>query len=211
MRARPYPLIIALCLAAAALLAGCGGRATLDAEDRPATRPVADLGTGYFEPRLEAFVVPPAGWQPQPFEKDEMSVQRTWVSPTGDSAYGVFHFQAPAIVAFLPKGEFLHNRAVGGMMEEMEKREGSATLIEQSYDERLNAARTVAEAGRFRLRTILRVRGREGWGVFAGSLVERPENAAELAIAERAREATRVGLDAEGGAKAAEAALRGAE
>jgi len=67
--------------------------------------------------------------------------------------------------------------------------------------------RTVAEGGPYKVRSILRIRGSDGWSVYAGTLRDQPVDDRELAIARRAREATRVGLEAEGGGDAAEAAL----
>ncbi|MEM7808131.1 MAG: hypothetical protein AAF561_08480 [Planctomycetota bacterium] len=196
----------ALSLLTATLLVGCGGRSTLDVDERPTSRPVGTLGTGFFEPRVEAFVIPPKTWRLDPPKINDERSHLTWLSPTGDTAYGVVYFNVPGITTILPT-EFLHRRAADRYIEEFDKEVGDATLESQAWDESIDAMRLVAEGGPYRVRSMLRIRGNRGWSVYAGTLRENAVNEAELDLAVSAREATQVGLDAEGGGEAAEAAL----
>lgn len=187
---------------------GCAGRSTLREAERPTSRPVGNLGKGVFDERVEAFVVPPTGWT---IDKEQVTDEHThlvWLSPTGDTAYGVIYFRVPAIAALVPNGKFLHERALSGFMDQYAQDQGEATLISQEWDDERNAMRFVAEGGLYKIRPILSVRGRSGWSVYAGTLSGNTERPAELEVAVRAREATRVGLDAAGGAEAAARVLR---
>ncbi len=192
-----------------AFASGCVGRSTLKEDERPTSQPVADLGQGYFDERLEAFVVPPTTWELDPPKIDDERSHLTWLSPTGDTAYGVVFFQLPRIVAFVPGGEFLHNRAADGYMEALQEETGEATLIEKQWVDEEQAMRMEAEGGPYHIRSVMRIRGLTGWSVYAGTLRDREVNEEELDLAVRAREATRVGMDAAGGAEAAEQAIAG--
>ncbi len=201
--------LVALFLLLAFVSGGCAGRSTLKEDERPTTRAVGELGMGYFEERVEAFVIPPTDWVLDPPKINEERAHLTWLSPTRDTAYGVVYFDVPGIVTFLPKGEFLHGKAADRYIEAFSAEVGGATLESQTWDEDVEAMRLVAEGGPYKVRSMLRIRGTSGWSVYAGTLRERTVNEEELAVAEKAREATRVGMDAEGGGKAAEAILEG--
>lgn len=164
---------------------------------------MGDLGHGYFEERIEAFVVPPAGWKLDPPKLSEDHAHFVWISPEGGTAYGVIYFRVPMIAALIPNGKFLHERALGGFIDQYAKDQGTATLVESTWDDDRNAMRFIAEGGLYRIRTILSVRERSGWAVYAGTLLSKPTVASDLKVAELSRETTRVGLDAEGGAESA--------
>ena len=204
----PRRLALVLSIAATLCTVGCGGRSTLRESERPAANAVADLGEGYFEERSESFVVPPTGWVLDKAKVEEDNSHLVWLSPTGDTAYGVIYFKAPAFISWLPKGRYLHGKVLDAFMDEFRKDQGESTLLSQTWDDKLDAMRFVAEGGLYKIRPILRVRGRNGWAVYAGTLRERDENAEELAVATQSREVTRVGTDAAGGAEAAARRLK---
>ena len=139
-----------------------------------------------FEP-VEAVVVPPAGWRAEPLKSSEKHNHQVWISPSGNTAYGVIRFKLP-----LPVGPDLVLRR--GFLPEMKRTEGEATLISSERDRDLPGLRFVAEGGRYRLRANLITRGWKGWAIYAGTVRSEEIVPAELAIAELAREHTRVGL-----------------
>jgi hypothetical protein len=132
-----------------------------------------------------AICAPPAGWKPDPLKSSPNHTQQVWLSPSGATAYGVIHFKMP-----LPVGQ---NMALQGFLDNMKSEQGRATLIERQDDPNLPGIRFVADDKRYRIRTNLIVRGWEGWAIYAGTFVNQPVNAAELQLAERAREQTKVG------------------
>ncbi|MEA2710863.1 MAG: hypothetical protein QOF78_3464 [Phycisphaerales bacterium] len=135
-------------------------------------------------PELDALVVPPHDWTPEPFKNSLRHTHEVWVSPGGGAAYGVIHFTLP-----LPVGEEI---ALRGFLAEMKRAEGEATLLSKNRDgDRL---RFVAEGGKYRIRGILLTNGFYGWAVYAGSLRSRPVAVDDLALAVQARENTALGL-----------------
>jgi hypothetical protein len=134
---------------------------------------------------LDARVTPPADWKPDRLKTSERHQHQVWLSPTGETAYGVIYFTLP-----LPVGEEL---ALRGFLAEMKKSEGEATLLTKNRDgERL---RFVAEGGKYRIRGTLLTRGLRGWAVYAGTLRSRTVAVDDLALAVQARENTALGLD----------------
>jgi len=131
-----------------------------------------------------AIVMPPRGWRAAPLKTNERHTHQVWVSPTGDTAYGVIHFKMP-----LPVGV---NFALYGFIRQMKQTEGDATLISQENDDKLPGMRFVAEGGIYRIRANLLVNGFEGWAIYAGTLRGRSTNDAELLLAQGAREQTRI-------------------
>jgi hypothetical protein len=166
------------------LLAGCYGR-----HIAATTQPTSPL-TGLSEPAplevVEAIVAPPLGWKPDPLKQSATHKHQVWISPTGNTAYGVIHVQMP-----LPLGPDL---ALIGFMSSMRKSEGEGILLEHHTDPALPGIRFVAEGGLYKLRAILVTRDWVAWAVYAGTLRGKPEIAGELNLAERAREATIIGL-----------------
>jgi hypothetical protein len=135
---------------------------------------------------VEALCVPPVGWQPDQLKQSDRHAHQVWISPSGNTAYGVIRMKLP-----LPVGPSL---VLWGFMEEMRRSEGQGTLLEKQQDPATGGLRFVAEGGRYKVRTTLLVHGRRGWAICAGTLREQPENAEELEVAIRAREATQIGL-----------------
>jgi hypothetical protein len=147
------------------------------AQESGLTRPAANLD-------VMALVMPPRGWRADPLKSNERHKHQVWVSPTGDTAYGVIHFQMP-----LPVGD---NLALMGFIRQMAATEGDATLVSQENDDKLPGIRFVAEGGRYRIRANLITSGFEGWAIYAGTLRGRANNDAELLLAQKAREQTKI-------------------
>jgi hypothetical protein len=135
---------------------------------------------------LEAVVVPPAGWTPDPAKRSRNHAHQAWISPSGRTAYGVIRMNLP--LPFIGPDLVLPR-----FIEEMRNTEGEAKLLSQRDDPRLRGIRFVVEGGQYRLRASLVTRGFRAWAVYAGTLRGQPEVPAELAVAESAREQTRIG------------------
>ena len=136
---------------------------------------------------VEAMVTPPAGWRADPLKTSDRHNHQVWISPSGNTAYGVIRFKLP-----LPVGPELALRH--GFLPEMRRTEGEARLLSSRRDPSLPGLRFVAEGGQYRLRTNLITRGWRGWAVYAGTLRDKEIVPDELALAELAREHTTVGL-----------------
>jgi hypothetical protein len=135
---------------------------------------------------LKAMVCPPVGWKPDPPKVNAHHFHQVWLSPTGDTAYGIIYFSMP-----LPLGL---DTVLWRFMAEMKNTEGEAKLLSRQDDDKLPGIRFVAQGGLYCIRCNLMVSGFHGWAVYAGSLQARPVNPAELKKAELAREQTRVNL-----------------
>lgn len=177
-------------------LAGCS-RSTLRASEFPSSRPVAGVGHGFFEHRLEAFVVPPAGWTMDPPKLGERHTHVAWISPTRDTAYGVIYATIPAFVpvALMPS-RMLHDQVLERIMAAMKEDQGEARLLSKQWDAGADKMHFQAEGGLYRIDCVLTVRGYSAWTVYVGRLREREENPREIVIAEKARQATLVGREA---------------
>jgi len=145
----------------------------------------AGLSIPFFDPDVIADCDPPVGWKAEPLKSSSNHNDQVWLSPTGDTAYGVIHFTMP-----LPVGQGL---AFVGFLRQMKKTQGEATLLERHDDPELPGIRFVAAGGLYVIRTNLLVAGWDGWAVYAGTLKSGPILPKELDFAVRAREHTRVG------------------
>ncbi len=171
---------------AVVLAAGCAAAPPQPAYV-PTTRPVSTgLPPPTVDPLLHAAVVPPVGWVPDPPKVSDRHRHQVWISPGKSTAYGVIAFQLP-----LPVGPSL---ALWGFVREMTKREGEANVTARQDDPKLPGIRFTVQGGRYTLRANLTTDGSRGWVVYAGTLRAKPIDAAELKLAEQARDATRVGL-----------------
>lgn len=172
-------------LIAAALLStvGCAGKKPLPSPTTLQSTDLQGLQPPVFDETLQAFVVPPVGWNPDPEKATAQHTHRAWLSPTKKTAYGVIKFNLP-----FPVG---HDLAVWGFMQQFRKDQGEATLLEKNWDESLQGMRFIAQGGIYKVRVLLFVRGTSGWASYAGTLVGQEEIPAEIAEAERAREMTR--------------------
>jgi hypothetical protein len=159
------------------LVGGCRAKQTVD------LTPPATQASRPPDPDLNATVEPPVGWMTQPDRSDARSFHRTWISPTGDTAFGVVSFRMP-----LPVGHDLAMRY--GFLKEMKRETGEATLIDSRWDAARGALRFVVEGGLYRVRVDFFVKGMRGWAFYAGTLRERATNEVELLQAEQARDAS---------------------
>lgn len=180
-------------LLAGTALAGCGSQ--------PRTEPVpesdyAAIGTfegeaAVFEPafisEVNAVTAPPAGWQIEPIKASDRHAHQVWLSPSGDTAYGVIYFTLPAIARVIP---IPMDWVLGEYMDEMRKDQGEAVLLSKERDPSLPGLRFVAEGGLYRTWTNLTTRGRHGWAIYAGAIREKPVVEEELQLAAEARERT---------------------
>lgn len=180
----------------ATLVAGCS-RSTLRAGERPTSRRVDEIGQGRFEASVQAFVVPPDDWELDPPKTSDQHTHLVWLSPTGDTAYGVIYIRLPSWApVFLLSAESLHNRVLEGVIDAMADDQGEATLLAKEWDGSNNRMFYQAEGGLYEIDAVLSVRGHSGWTVYAGKLREKPLNEAENAVALAARDATKVGREA---------------
>lgn len=199
---RGRPIAVGLVCGWAAL---CGGGCHSGGANRPVPAPVAlrepkhqadpvmagamrgELSSPQPNSSVEAVVTPPAGWRAEPLKSSARHKHQVWISPSGNTAYGVIHFRMP-----LPVGSALALRH--GFLPEMKRAEGEARLISSQRDPALPGLRFVAEGGLYRLRANMMTRGWRGWAVYAGTLRAKEIVPDELERAERAREHTTVGL-----------------
>ena len=177
-------------------IVGCS-RSTLRPEERPEDRLVGSIGRGTFDERVEAFVVPPKGWELDPPKVSDEHTHLVWLSPTGDTAYGVIYAAIPGWApVFLLPDRSVHERVLDAFIDAMASDQGEATLLSKTWDAENEQMFFEAEGGLYRIDAILQVRGHSAWSVYVGKLRERPVNEQEQAIGRRARDATRVGREA---------------
>lgn len=172
-------IAVALLGVTAIVVSGCGRSAAAPSPIGPVRQ---HDPRWQHDPSLRAGFGAPAGWCEDPVRVDRNSRQRVWVSPTGDTAFGIIRFDLP-----VPVG---HELALWGFLRTMRRDDGRADLIEKRWDEQRQALRFVVEGKTYRLRALMHVRGFGGWAVYAGSLRERPENRTEIEQAEQSREQT---------------------
>lgn len=137
-------------------------------------------------PVVDALVDPPVGWAEKPLRADVRHVHASWISPSGDTAYGVILINLP-----LPVGPEM---VLWGFLNKLRETDQEGELHAQTNAPDLPGLRFIAESGQYLLNVSLTVRGWHAWAVYAGSLKSRPINARELEMAQRARDHTRVAL-----------------
>lgn len=162
-----------------------GGPTTLTLATTAPVGSLAKLTESTFDPDVEAWVVPPVGWRLDPPKVTPQHFHKTWISPSGNTAYGVIRFRLP-----LPVGEDI---ALWGILREMKRSEGESTLLDKQDDPLLPGLRFMAEGGRYRVRAALTTRGFRGWCTYAGSLRAKVEQPEELIEAAAARDKTEFG------------------
>jgi hypothetical protein len=160
--------------------------ATLSASDAPSDASGGGLSDAVGSADLEAVVVPPAGWRPDPLKRSRNHTHQAWISPSGSTAYGVIRINLP--LPFIGPETVLPR-----FISQMRQSEGEAKLLSRRNDSDLPGVRFVAEGGQYRLRANLMTRGFRAWTVYAGTLRDQPEEPQELQLAESAREQTRIG------------------
>lgn len=172
-------------LATLALTGGCQSHkpvASLAADD------AASLGLSepsYLE-SVDARVVPPADWKTESLKVSDRHKHQVWLSPSGNTAYGIICFRLP-----LPVGP--ESVLYFGVLPEMKRTEGEATLLSSQHDRELPGVRFVAEGGKYLVRGNLLTDGWRGWMIYAGTVRAQPINQLELELAENAREHTLTG------------------
>ena len=134
---------------------------------------------------VKALVEVPSDWTAQPLKSNDRLVHETWLSPSGNTAYGIILMYLP-----WPAGPDL---TLWGFLNHMRESEGSAKLLNKRWDENLPGYRFVAEGGLYEIRVNLIVRGNTAWAVYAGTRLDHSIAKNELELAERARDDTRVG------------------
>jgi len=148
---------------------------------------------GLLAPRpaetVQAMVTPPVGWNPEPLKFSDRHTHQIWLSPTGETAFGVIRFKLP-----WPVGPTL---LMGRFLAEMRRLEQSASVLSKEDDPELPGIRFVAESQIHKVRVNLITHGFRGWALYAGTFAGKAENKAELELAERAREASSPGLPAD--------------
>jgi hypothetical protein len=146
----------------------------------------SDLSDAMGLAELEAVVVPPAGWRPDPVKRSRNHAHQAWLSPSGNTAYGVIRMNLP--LPFVGPETVLPR-----FINQMRQTEGEAKLLSRRSDPDLPGIRFVAEGGQYRLRANLMTRGFRAWTVYACTLRAKPEAPDELHLAEAAREETKIG------------------
>lgn len=184
MTATRLALVAALLAVLAGLAGCCSARKPTQAGSSAASDTVG-LSPPFFDPDVQAWCDPPTGWKPQPLKSTPDHNDQVWLSPTGDTAYGVIHFRMP-----LPVGADL---AYIGFLSHMKKMQGEAIVLDRHDDPDLPGVRFVAKGGLYVIRANLKVLGWDGWTVYAGTLKSGPILPNELDFAVRARDHTRVG------------------
>jgi len=157
----------------------------------PSTQPIAS--SGLQEPKpfapADAVVVVPQGWEADKLKQEDNYSHQVWKSPSGNTCYGIIHFGMPLPLPaslVLPK-----------YLDAMKESEGEANVVGQPQkDDALPGIRLTVECGDYRMRTNFICKGFGGWSVYVGTLRNKPEQPAEIELAERAREKTKIGLPA---------------
>jgi hypothetical protein len=155
---------------------------------QPSTQPLTNTGLADSQgiEAIKAVVKPPVGWHLDPVKESDGSLNYTWKSPTGKTAFGVIHFGMPFPV---PTWVVYPN-----VIQKMKEHEGEANVITGPLkDENLPGMRFTVDTGDYRMRSNLITKGFSGWIVYAGTLRNDEEVPAELELAEKSREKTRVG------------------
>ena len=183
---------IAIAIALAAAAGGCCacGKSNPHALAATATRPGADgLVAPMTMDALDAVADPPLGWRQETSIVDARHTRVVWISPTGDTAYGIVLIHLP-----LPEGPDL---VLWGFLYEMSTTDQKGELLAKEPAPELPGLRFVANSARYRLRANLSVHGWQAWVVYAGTLISKPVNTPELRMAEQARNHTLVWASAD--------------
>jgi hypothetical protein len=178
-----YPHVAAVLAMLFGLAACCSDTKQTSSGLTPAD--TAGLSLPSFDQDVIAVCDPPIGWKAQTLKATPDHNDQVWLSPTGETAYGVIHFRMP-----FPVGRSL---ALAGFLSHMKKNEGDATLFSRQDDPSLPGIRFVAQGGMYVIRANLLVSVWDGWAVYAGTLKTGQILPKELDLAVRAREHTRVG------------------
>jgi hypothetical protein len=166
-------------------MAGCRNPPLSSEVSSPEELAELGLSSSAYVQSVDAVCPVPHNWRAEPLKHSGNHTHQVWLSPSGDTAYGVIRFSLP-----LPLG---HSFVLSQFLRQMRQSEGEAILLEEQWDPNLHGIRFVAEGGLYRIRTNLMVRGFRGWAVYAGTLRDKPVQPQELELAERARDHTAIG------------------
>ncbi len=140
----------------------------------------------FTDEKLKAIVVPPLGWKPEPVKFSDKHRHQIWISPGGNTAYGVIYFNLP-----FPVG---NNLAMDGFLRQMRNTEGTANLLSRQDDDKQGGIRFVADGAFYEVHGHLTAAGFHAWVVYAATVRAKPINAQELSTAGQAREQTQVNI-----------------
>lgn len=181
------------------LMVGCQSKFANLPEYHASTQPLVARGLSDLKPLVpvDAMVDPPVGWVADELKHDDRHSHQAWKSPSGNTAYGIIHFGIP-----LPVPAYI---VLPSYLSAMKESEGEADLVGQAQkDDTLPGIRFTVDCGDYRMRTNFICKGFGGWAIYAGTLRSKEVNPAELELAERAREKTRIGVPATAGKPTAE-------
>ncbi len=134
------------------------------------------------DPDVLALVAPPQNWRPDPLKSSSRHTHRVWISPTGNTAFGVIHFSLPIPVP--------PSIVLPFFLREMKRDQGEAKLLEKHSDD--TGLHFVCEGGLYKMRITMITQGFQGWAIYAGTLRAYPIEDSELHLAEQARDNTRI-------------------
>src|SRR6185437_2869060 len=144
-------------------------------------------------PQGDAYIDPPVGWRQDKMDVDANHTHAVWLSPTGDTAYGVVLMYLP-----LPVGP---DMVLWGFLNHLRATDKEANVLRKEKAADLPGLRFVAESGSYLIRVNLTVHSWKAWAIYAGTLRAKGVNPPELKLAEEARDNTRVGLPAQSASK----------
>jgi hypothetical protein len=170
---------------------GCHSHAA-PSDLQPAAQPACNKDVAGLMPLelrkdLEALVDPPIGWRPDEIKQNTRHVHQVWLSPSGNTAYGVIMMKLP-----WPVGPDL---LLWAFLDSMKQTEGQAQVIARQKDNSLPGYRLVLDGSHYRIRCTLIVHDWRAWAVYAGTVRSAPILEDELELAEKARDDTKVGAE----------------
>lgn len=141
----------------------------------PTTQPVREFNQFFAE------IDPPSDWRYELTSQSERHEHVTWISPGGNTAFGIVYFRMP-----FPVGHELAFKY--GFLAEMRRKEGVAKVLEKHWDRQIEGLRFVVESKFFHVEAKFFVRGSEGWAIYAGQRLNNPVIEEEFETAKRVRE-----------------------
>src|ERR1700722_2581628 len=135
-----------LMVAVALAVGGCSWRKTRPAQ--PAALPAPSQLMPLYPLRVvDAYIDPPVGWKQDKLEVDSKHTHAVWLSPTGDTAYGIVLMNLP-----LPVGP---DMVLWGFLNHLRQSDKQADLLTKVKAPDLPGLRFVAESGLYRIRVNL--------------------------------------------------------
>jgi hypothetical protein len=179
-----YVWRVSALVALAAGMAGCVASGPQGRVGLPGPAAVPPALPGLTPPvvfdALEAGVDPPVGWRRDKFDVDAGHTHAVWLSPTGQTAYGVVLINLP-----LPVGPEM---VLWGFLNHMRQADRQGSLLFKHMAPELPGLRFIAESGNYRIFANLTVHNWRAWVIYVGTLKAKPLNQRELHLAEQARD-----------------------